>query len=55
MRAADHEPECVFLALDDEAARAIEDYLELLDADEDAANLVARLVRKLLQPAGLSA
>ena len=51
----DPEPEAVYLALDGDEANAIEDYLELLEFDAEAAQLVAQLVRKLLSPAGMTA
>ena len=49
------EPEAVYLALDGGEANAIEDYLELIEFDASAAQLVAQLVRRLLQPAGMTA
>jgi hypothetical protein len=49
------EPEAVYLALDGDEANAIEDYLELIEFDAEAAALIALLVRKLLSPAGMTA
>jgi hypothetical protein len=49
------EPESVYLQLDGDEANAIEDYLELIEFDAEAAALIALLVRKLLSPAGMTA